>query len=265
MKVQPSLNRNVEFYEQLAPVYDRLYVDVDAEETVRQWSILLQQCAGLPNPMHSAAPRLLDLGCGTGRYLDPWAAAGFFPTGVDASRRMVAIARHRLKRSVWSSRIRLVCTDLRHQNPRLARKGPFDVAVAHFNFLNLFPPDELQDLLATVAPCLRTGARFFTDCAPPQLMPTEIVEEITLEDDTRIEVSTRSNPAENMVTRSYRLGSTQTAETYWLHSPRALTATAAAAGWRVEAAYAWRPDQPSRPWRQRVGRSLHRVYVLRAS
>lgn len=265
MKGQPSLNRNIEFYEQLAPVYDRLYVDVDAEETVRQWNLLLQQYAQLPSPMHSAAPRLLDLGCGTGRYLDPWAAVGFFPTGVDASRRMVAIARRRLRRSTWSSRIRLVCADLRHRNARLERQGPFDVAVAHFNFLNLFPPDELQDVLAAVAPCLRAGARLFTDCAPPQLMPTEILEEITLEDDTLIEVSTRSNPPENMVTRSYRLGSTRTAETYWLHSPRTLKAAAAVAGWRVEAAYAWRPDRPSSPWSHSLGGSLHRVYVLRIS
>lgn len=206
---------------------------------------------------------MLDLGCGTGSYLDPWAAAGFFPTGVDASKRMVAIARRRLRRSVWSSRIRLVCADLRRPNVRLERDGPFDVAVAHFNFLNLFPPNELQQILAALGPCLRTGARFFTDCDPPQLMPTEAVEEIVLDGDTHIEVSTRPNPQENVVTRSYRLGSTRTAETYWLHSLRTLKAAAASAGWRVESTFAWRPDRPSSPWRQHVGGSLHRVYVLR--
>jgi len=265
MKGHRSLNRNVEFYEQLAPIYDRLYADVDAEEAVRQWSILLRRCAHLPNPKHPDVPRLLDLGCGTGRYLEPWAAAGFCLTGVDASKRMITIARHRLRRSEWPSRIHLVCADLRERNARLERQGPFDVAVAHFNFLNLFPLSELESILAAIAPCLRTGARLFTDCAPPQLLPTAAVEEIVLDGETRVKVSTRPNPERDMVIRSYRLGSVRTAETYWLHSPRALKAAAAAAGWRVESTFAWRPNRPLRPWRQNIDSADHRVYVLRAS
>jgi SAM-dependent methyltransferase len=41
-------------------------------------------------------PRVLELGCGTGRILIPLACAGFTVTGVDSSGDMIAICRERL-------------------------------------------------------------------------------------------------------------------------------------------------------------------------
>src|SRR4030088_1687905 len=89
-------DQSPQFYEQVAPIYDELYEDVDVEEAVRQWRLLVVGCAGLPSrKQRQELPRLLDLGCGTGRYLAPWAAAGFRVTGVDASKRMISSARRR--------------------------------------------------------------------------------------------------------------------------------------------------------------------------
>src|SRR5882762_7445704 len=85
-----------DFYEWLAPIYDDLYDAIDVEEAVRQWALLVRKMSRLPRA-RSPIPRLVDLGCGTGRYSVAWAASGFEVTGVDASRSMVARARRRVK------------------------------------------------------------------------------------------------------------------------------------------------------------------------
>jgi hypothetical protein len=64
-------NLNSRFYERIAPLYDSLYDDVDAEEAVRQWCLLVKRCANLPRQTQQPLPRLLDLGCSTGKYLKP--------------------------------------------------------------------------------------------------------------------------------------------------------------------------------------------------
>jgi len=44
----------------------------------------------------AASPKVLELGCGTGRYLAELAAKGFQPYGIDISRNMLQIARRRV-------------------------------------------------------------------------------------------------------------------------------------------------------------------------
>ena len=63
----------------------------------------------------SAGSPVLELGCGTGRILIPTAEAGVDIVGLDASRDMLAIARHKLEQrpSHVQSRVQLVEGDMR--------------------------------------------------------------------------------------------------------------------------------------------------------
>ncbi len=260
----PSANLNPAFYEQIAPVYDSLYEDVDAEEAVRQWRLLVKRHARMPKPGEATLPRLLDLGCGTGRYLDPWAGAGFSVTGVDASRNMMARARQLRRDSDWAARIRLVTSDLRKPNRKLGTGDPFDVAVAHLNFLNLFPPAEISEVLKSLASCMSVGARLFTDCASPALMPEGARDRIVLNDSTAVEIVTMPDPDAGTVIREYQFHQSKISEKYWLHSAVALKAAAGLANWRLESTYTWRPDCPQTPWlRYRANVGGHRMCVFR--
>lgn len=259
-----SPNLNPEFYEQIAPIYDELYADVDAEEAVRQWGVLVKKCAGLPKPAGVALPRLLDLGCGTGNYLVPWASAGFLVTGVDASPSMISRARLLGKATLRAGRIHLLRSDLRQPNPQLGKGGLFDIAVAHFNFFNLFPANEISVVLQRLAPYMQAGARLFTDCASPALMPASARDQIVLADGELVEIVTQPDPVSATVARSYGFRGSQITERYWLHSNSTLKAAANSAGWQLESQYGWTPDRARTPWHP-LGKSAngHRVCVFR--
>lgn len=253
-----------EFYEWLAPIYDDLYDAIDVEEAVRQWSILLRKVARLPRG-HHLRPRLLDLGCGTGRYLVEWAAAGFDVTGVDASRSMVARARRRAKTAGPGGPVpSVVYGDLRREIRPLRARGPFDVAVAHFNFLNLFTLAEVAVLLSRLAPAMAPGGFFFADCAPPGLASGDGSETLTLASGGELTITTATGPGSGPIVRTYRHGRSTQAETYHLHSSIQLRRAARAAGWRLERTVEWRPERVRAPWSfSRTAPDRHRVYVLR--
>jgi SAM-dependent methyltransferase len=259
-----DVNPNPRFYEHIAGIYDLLYVQVDSEEAVRQWLPIVRRFSGLPDPGQRVRARLLDLGCGTGRYLGPWAAAGFDVTGVDVSKRMIARARRRRIGSECRDRIHLFHSDLRRPDPRLEGRGPFDAAVAHFNFLNLFPPGELQRVLASVRRYLPTGGRIFADCATPAEMPEEGLERTVLSNGVTIEISTDPDPGSKTVSMRYLLDGQWFRETYWLHSAASLRSVAQTAGWRIEATLCWRPDRADSPWGAPARGRGHRFFVFKA-
>jgi SAM-dependent methyltransferase len=260
----PGANPNPRFYEAIAGVYDRLYREVDAAETVRQWLLLVRPRTGLPDLKARQLPRLLDAGCGTGRHLILWAAAGFRVTGIDASPAMIARAASRVRRSKWAARIRLLCADVRQENPQFARHGPFAAAVAHFNFLNLFPPGEVEQVLRSLRTAVTPGARLFTDCAPPWLMPKRGCERLDLGGGLAVEVRTFPDRLSGTVTRRYCYRGDWLEEKYWLHSAATLQKAAAAANWQIESVHGWQPDCRSDPWGPPKKNRGHRLYIFRA-
>ncbi|MGI6632880.1 MAG: class I SAM-dependent methyltransferase [Bacillota bacterium] len=81
-------------------------------------------------------PRILELGCGTGRILIPLANVGFQVTGVDASSHMLDACRRKLE---WGNRevagrVRLVQADILN----LDLDDRFDLVLAPCNLLNHF-------------------------------------------------------------------------------------------------------------------------------
>jgi hypothetical protein len=177
---------------------------------------------------------------------------------------MISRATNILKMSAWAAQIRLVNCDLRKMSPALTTGHPFDVAVAHLNFLNLFPPSEISEVLRSLGSYMAEGARLFTDCASPALLPEPGCDRVVLADGTSVEVVTEPNVAEATVIRSYRFRRSEISEKYWLHSTRALKGAASLTGWRLESAFDWRPDRPRAPWLTlQKSADGHRVCVFR--
>jgi SAM-dependent methyltransferase len=104
-------------YDQLAQYYDRIYAWKDYGKETRQLARIVRKSLGSPGKT------LLDVGCGTGRHLELFRRE-YTVAGVDVSRAMLSIARHRLGRGVP-----LTQGDMRTFN--LGRR--FDVVVCLFS------------------------------------------------------------------------------------------------------------------------------------
>jgi SAM-dependent methyltransferase len=261
---QESPNGNLRFYDRVAPIYDQLYKEIDAAEAVRQWLILIRRFGPVPLPRQDSRMKLLDLGCGTGRYLQPWLDAGFFVTGVDSSRKMLRRATARKAESSNPSRVSLFRHDLRSPSTSLLKFSPFDIAVAHFNFLNLFPLREVQSILGELRHYLLPGGRFFTDCAPPSLLPAAGQETWMIGQRMKIELQTVPDARNRSVAQNYRWGPTEDQERYWFHTSSELNRTARLSGWMVELECGWRPERRSNPWAKKLDQLSHRVCVFKA-
>lgn len=125
--------------------------------------------ADLPLYLELAAAeggRVLELACGSGRVLVPFARAGHHVAGLDASPHMLALARDKLAAAgpEVAARARLVRGDMR----TFALDGPFDlavIAVKSFAYL-VDRPDQLRTLRA-VAAHLRPGGLLALDLLHP--------------------------------------------------------------------------------------------------
>lgn len=69
-------------------------------------------------------PRLVELGCGVGRFVLNFANRGYFVTGIDVSKVSLDVLKKRARYNKLSSRIKTVYSDL--SNPIKALDGTFD-------------------------------------------------------------------------------------------------------------------------------------------
>lgn len=220
------MSNNTEFYELFAAHYERIYEAVDADEAVRQWRLLLEKQPRLPGQS------LLDVGCGPGWYLKPWKQAGFRVSGLDASPSM-------LRRAARSNQgVALYCADMLDSATLDPLFGNFAVLVAHFNFLNLFSPDQLPAVLTSATRLL--GDRGI--CMMDFSHRLEAVPESPWRRETPC--------AANEVRVAWKLGGTVLEEQYWRHAPEQVEAIARDVGFSSISLWGWRPDAPENPWCQ---------------
>lgn len=114
-------------------------------------------------------PRVLELGCGTGRVSIAMAERGAEVLGVDTMAPMLVRARERLDKARVEvrARVRFSRGDLR----TIRRKERFDLVVSPFNvFMHLYTRQDLERALATVAAHLRPKGRFVFDVRVPQVV-----------------------------------------------------------------------------------------------
>lgn len=107
-------------------------------------------------------PRVLELGCGTGRLLAPLLEAGARVTGIDAEPAMLAVAQERLL--AYGDRLQLVRGDMR----RFSIADRFELAIIGLNtFMHLLDQRDQLDCLACIHTHLRPGGLLLIDLASP--------------------------------------------------------------------------------------------------
>jgi len=100
--------------------------------------------------------RILDVGCGTGVFLEKAIAAGFDAVGLDASAEMVSIA----SRRVGTERVHI------GRMQEIAERESYDGIVSlswSFNYVSSF--DEAREVLSRFFDALRTGGRLVLQIA----------------------------------------------------------------------------------------------------
>ncbi len=94
--------------------------------------------------------KILEIGCGAGRYSIPLIKSGYQLTGIDISERM--LKKFREDAAVLDLKgFELICADLDHFDPS---PGQFDLIIG-FNVLHHLY--DVEDHLRKLLPCLRTG------------------------------------------------------------------------------------------------------------
>jgi SAM-dependent methyltransferase len=140
------------FFDAIAGRYERSYA-LARDESRRRMARVLRE---LP----SAPARVLDLGVGTGRELTALLDAGYAPTGVDVSRRMLERCARRARP------VALVRADF--WEPLPFANGSFDAALALHGTL-AHPPDAgaLARLALALAQVVRPGGAWVVEVPSP--------------------------------------------------------------------------------------------------
>ena len=113
-----------------------------------------------------AGSRVLDLGCGVGRWSRLLAGRGAQVTGVDLSPTMVAIARRRSEVQGLSERCRFLVQDL----AQLDAGGPYDLVLGVTVLQHILDAERLRSAVAGMAAHLAPGGRMvLLEAAPVQV------------------------------------------------------------------------------------------------
>jgi SAM-dependent methyltransferase len=140
----------VEPYAPIAAYYDSEH-DQFADDI--DWYVHLAAVAG---------PRVLELGCGSGRLLAPLAAAGNRVVGIDSSAAMLQRARARLQHAVARGEVSLVQGDMQDVSDLVP--GPFDLVIIPLNgLLHLDDPAAQRRTLEQAGQVLRPGGLLAVD------------------------------------------------------------------------------------------------------
>jgi SAM-dependent methyltransferase len=156
-----------ETYDAMAPYYDAFTAHHDYE----LWTTAIRRLAqdhGL------AGTRLLDVGCGTGKSLLPFRAAGWQVTGCDLSARMLELA------AAKAPEVELHLADVR----ALPRYGDFDLVLLLDDVVNyLIEPDHLVLALAAAGANLAPDGVMVFDLNLLRTFRTFFAEAVIVEDD----------------------------------------------------------------------------------
>jgi SAM-dependent methyltransferase len=153
------------FQEWFGEDYLRLYPHRDAGEASRLVALLQRRIPW------QAGWSVLDVGCGAGRHLAVFEAAGFRPIGMDLSRTL-------LQRARQASRRPLVRADMRHLP---IRAGRFDLVVNLFTSFGYFSSDaEHAGVVGQMAAALRPGGWLVLDFLNAPAVRTGLVADETV-------------------------------------------------------------------------------------
>ena len=131
-------------------IYNRA-IDLEQRLALEPW---LRVCAGM---------RVLDVGCGVGRWSRMLAARGATVTGVDLSPTMISEARRRAAREGVAARCRFEVQDLSN----LSVDGEYDLVLGVTVLQHILDPEALRAALLGMRARLRPGGRMILLEAAP--------------------------------------------------------------------------------------------------
>jgi SAM-dependent methyltransferase len=227
---------NVEFYRNFAPFYLRYYGNVNPCTVVKNWAARLEALGLIPaetSKDERDKMRLIDVGCGPGLYLPEWAREGFQITGLDSSSTMINFAENHIRKNCPDRVCQLIQADIREIGEKNYDRQ-FDLAVSHFNFLNLFSADQLTPVFKGVWSLLRPGGAWMTDFCEL----TGELEDIQCSESTRkseycIRYSERFYSEEGIVEIRWVGEQFDMIERYWLKNTLAIRRSAEEVGFHV--------------------------------
>jgi SAM-dependent methyltransferase len=232
------VTENIEFYERFAPYYESVYGHMDPASSVRECLGLLGRVApDLSRRLGSdAPPRLLDVGCGPGLHLGPWRDAGFVVAGLDASPTMLRLAATAYRRYMAGRRTTdndqctLYLADVRDKQGLQAMSSLFDVAVARFNFLNLFRAADIAIVMASLAQLVRADGMLVTDFSEESNVPIDL-QNAAVTNLSNEKVPGTLETVERDHCQEWLGVSEPLHETYWSHSGEEVRHAGNQAGW----------------------------------
>lgn len=238
-------NPNPNCYELLAPFYADIYGEIDADETVRQWWQLLTEAKLVSIPPN--ALRLVDIGCGPGWQLQAWQKLGCTVAGIDSSPTLLSSARMLLESNHGKA-------DLYEANmldaSSLPHLPPFDLAVSHFNFLNLFSHRQRELLFRSVYRLLRPGGLWIVDFSEPLTTPEPAEETFNLSGGGQLQRKSYYNKALGCYDLYWQTPLNNIQERFWFGHYDSAEALAARTGWQLRLRKAWHPYMPEAPWHE---------------
>ncbi len=152
MQSKDIIRKEKEFYDNFAKRYEEKWL------ALPEWQPLLKQEEEILGKYLIQPGDLVDIGCGTGRIVIPYAKKGFHCTGIDISESMLSIARNRAKEQNLT--IQFLCQDAVEFSLPIAS---FDTALVIFDMLSIIPGDESRTkLLRNLHHSLRSQGLLFS-------------------------------------------------------------------------------------------------------
>lgn len=170
MQPKDIIQKEKKFYDSFAKLYEEKWL------ALPEWQPLLKQEDEILGKYLVQPGDLVEIGCGTGRIVIPYAKKGFRCTGIDISEAMLSIARNRAKEQNLA--IQFLCQDA-VESP--LPSASFDFALVIFDLLSIIPGDESRiKLLNNLQRSLRPqGLLFSSVWTYPRTMDVILNEEGT--------------------------------------------------------------------------------------
>ena len=233
-----SENENDRFFDLFSAHYEWFYGNIAVDQIVKVWYRALLDAGFKKKSKRDFKDtlKLLDIGCGTGCYINPWRKKGFTVYGIDSSPSMIALARTKNENNDYADTF--CVADIRNIKESIVTRHKYDVLTSHFNFLNLFPKNELKSIFNNIYLLSKRGGFWITDYSLPENLPQECMESYDV-GNSKLTKRGFWNKRLNCFEHICKLDekTINPRERYWFHSHATLRNILQETGWKLEKCY----------------------------
>lgn len=232
-------NENDRFFDLFSTYYELFYGNIAEDKIVETWFNALLEAGLKKNQSKDLQEtlKLLDVGCGPGCYLNAWRKKGFIVYGIDSSPGMIALARKKYGNNDYPDTF--CVADIRNIKASIVTRHKFDVITSHFNFLNLFPENELKSIFNNVSLLTRQRSYWITDYSLPKNLPLECTESYDIGNNNKLTKRGFWNKGLNCFEHAWELNgkAIKPRERYWFHPHATYRHLLIDTGWKLKKCY----------------------------